>query len=105
MDACLYLLHSVVSGPNPRVPELANATRSIMARFSAIPMHQRTISLIFPLCIAGSLAESTESQFIQAQISSLGAPPDLVQAVNGLIVNVGQSRWTHDLNNANPLMP
>jgi hypothetical protein len=105
MDACLYMLHSVVSGPNPRVPELADAVRSITMRFASIPVHQRTVALIFPLCVGGALAENTESQYIRNQVGSLGASADLVQAVNMLIHNVGQSRRAHEYNNANPLMP
>jgi hypothetical protein len=105
MDACLYMLHSVVSGPNPRVPELADAVRSITMRFASIPVHQRTVALIFPLCIAGALAENTQSQYIRNQVGSLGASADLVQVVNMLIHNVSQSRRAHEYNNANPLMP
>jgi hypothetical protein len=104
LDACLFMLHSVVSGPNPRVPELSAASRNITMRYSSIPANQRSLSLLFPLCIAGLLAENAESQYIQNQINSLGAPYEIVQVVNNLIANVRQARWNYEISIANPLM-
>ncbi|KAG8801567.1 hypothetical protein FS842_002233 [Serendipita sp. 407] len=104
LDACIFMLHSVVSGPNPRVPELHGAAQQILSRLQAIPANQRPVSLIFPLCIAGILGDNAETQRVQAQISSLGASPDLAQAVNRLIAHIRQARWAHELNTSNPLM-
>lgn len=103
-QTCLFMLHCVISGPNPRVPELAGAARNITSRYASIPPNERSAMLIFPLCIAAILADETEIQYIQTLINSLGGSPELMQAVNGIIVNVRQSRWTHEFNNANPLM-
>jgi Fungal specific transcription factor domain len=103
-QTCLFMLHCVISGPNPRVPELAGAARNITTRFASIPVNERSAVLIFPLCIAAILADDTEMQYIQTLINTLGGSPELMQAVNGIIVNVRQSRWTHEFNNANPLI-
>lgn len=103
-QACLFMLHCVISGPNPRVPELAGAARNITTRFTSIPVSERSAVLIFPLCIAAILADDAEMQYIQSLINTLGGSSELMQAVNGLVVNVRQSRWTHELNNANPLI-
>lgn len=103
-QACLFMLHCVISGPNPRVPELAGATRNITTRFASIPVNERSAVLIFPLCIAAILADDAEMQYTQTLINTLGGSPELMQAVNGIIVNVRQSRWTHEFNNANPLI-
>ncbi|KAG8826422.1 hypothetical protein FRC17_008256 [Serendipita sp. 399] len=104
LDACIFMLHSVVSGPNPRVQELNGAAQQILSRLQSIPANHRPISLIFPLCIAGILGDNAELQRVQAQIASLGAAPDLAQAVNRLIAHVRQARWAHELNTSNPLM-
>ncbi|KAG8822119.1 hypothetical protein FRC18_011100 [Serendipita sp. 400] len=97
-------IERIVSGPNPRVPELHGAAQQILSRLQAIPANQRPVSLIFPLCIAGILGDNAETQRVQAQISSLGASPDLAQAVNRLIAHIRQARWAHELNTSNPLM-
>lgn len=104
MDACVSMLHCVVSGPNPRVPELTNATRTILSRFQSIHVAQRTVSLLFPLCIAGILGDNAESQLVQSQVNSLGAPIELVHSVTRLIAHVRQARWTHEISTANPLV-
>lgn len=103
-QTCLFMLHCVISGPNPRVPELAGAARNITSRFASIPGNERSAMLIFPLCIAAILADETEIQYIQTLLNGLGGSHELMQAVNAIIVNVRQSRWTHEFNNANPLM-
>ena len=97
MDACVSMLHCVVSGPNPRVPELTNTTRTIISRFQSIHVTQRTVALLFPLCIAGILGDNAESQLVQSQVGSLGAPIELVHSVTRLIAHVRQARWTHEL--------
>jgi hypothetical protein len=101
IDACIHSLHCIVSGPNPRVPELATATRTILARFSAIPPHQRTPALIFPLSVAGILADSAEIHLVQTRIGEINAPMEVTQLVMGLITSVQQNRWAHELGSAN----
>lgn len=97
-EACILALHSTLSGPNPRVPELFGGSQRIVSHLSGISFENRSSSLLFPLCIAAILADQTELPLIQQEINALGADRRIMDAVIGLVDDVRRRRWAHEMN-------
>lgn len=79
VSAALVYLHVVVSGANPRIPDLYNHVyttiqllRSLVEKQeSALEAEVRT--LMWPICMAGCLAEGADRAFITSLLNSNGA--------------------------------
>ena len=72
-EACLLFLHTIVSGPNPQVPEIEISVHNLFARFSTLAPNELTPDLGFAACLAGCLALPGEQEFFRSTLARLTA--------------------------------
>lgn len=103
-EACLLFLHTIISGPNPRVPEIENSVHNLFARFSALAPNELTAALGFAACLAGCLARPGEQEFFRSILTRLAAQ-DLQNDANLLIDEVVGQRTAHHTEQGMPGFP
>ncbi|KAL7947142.1 fungal-specific transcription factor domain-containing protein [Trichoderma barbatum] len=60
--AALVLLHTIVSGPLPKLPEIQSAVSRIIATLGTRPKSCPVNGIVWAMCIAGSMAEPAVQQ-------------------------------------------
>ena len=103
-EACLLFLHSIVSGPNPRVPEIEISVQNLFARFSALAPNELTPDLGFAACLAGCLALPGQQEFFRSTVARLAAQ-DLQSEAHLLIDEVVGQRTAHHTEQGMPNFP
>jgi Fungal specific transcription factor domain len=103
-EACLLFLHSIVSGPNPRVPEIEISVHNLFARFSNLAPNELTPDLGFAACLAGCLAIPGEQEFFRSTLARITAQ-DLRNEAHLLIDEVVGQRTTHHTEQGIPNFP
>jgi len=103
-EACLLFLHTIVSGPNPRVPEIENSVHNLFARFSTLAPNELTPDLGFAACLAGCLSLPGEQEFFRSILARLAAQ-DLRNEAHLLIDEVVGQRTAHHTEQGMPGFP
>jgi len=104
-EACLLFLHTIVSGPNPRVPEIEISVHNLYARFSNLAPNELTPDLGFAACLAGCLALPGEQDFFRSTLARLAAQDDLRNEAHLLIDEVVGQRTAHHIQQGIPDFP
>lgn len=74
-QAALLYLHTVVSGCNPHVPEIQAAVYAMMELLQGLPSSDVDRSLVFPICLAGCLADlQVQRTFFSQRLEQKGSP-------------------------------
>jgi C6 transcription factor Pro1 len=74
-QAALLYLYTVVSGCNPKVPEIQAAVQAMMELLQGLPSSDVDRSLVFPICIAGCLADlPAQRTFFSQRLEQKGSP-------------------------------
>lgn len=103
-EACLLFLHTIVSGPNPRVPEIEISVHNLSARFSTLAPNEFTPDLGFAACLAGCLALPGGGDFFRSTLAQLAAQ-DLQNEAHLLIDEVVGQRTAHHTEQGIPGLP
>jgi hypothetical protein len=103
-EACLLFLHSIVSGPNPRVPEIETSVHNLFARFSNLAPNELTADLGFAACLAGCLALPGEQEFFRSTLARLTSQ-DLRNEAHLLIDETVGQRTAHHTEQGIPGFP
>ena len=103
-EACLLFLHTIISGPNPRVPEIENSVHNLFARFSTLAPTELTPALGFAACLAGCLARPGEQEFFRSTLTRLAAQ-DLQNDAYLLIDEAVGQRTAHHTEQGMPGFP
>jgi len=103
-EACLLFLHTIVSGPNPRVPEIEISVHNLSARFSNLAPNELTGDLGFAACLAGCLALPGREEFFRSILARLTAQ-DLRNEAHLLIDEVVGQRTAHHTGQGMPGLP
>ena len=103
-EACLLFLHTIVSGPNPRVPEIEISVHNLSARFSNLAPNEFTPDLGFAACLAGCLALPGGEEFFRSILARLAAQ-DLRNEAHLLIDEVVGQRTAHHTEQGIPGLP
>ena len=103
-EACLLFLHTIVSGPNPRVPEIEISVHNLSARFSNLAPNELTPDLGFAACLAGCLALPGGDEFFRSILARLVAQ-DLRNEAHLLIDEVVGQRTAHQTGQGMPDLP
>jgi hypothetical protein len=103
-EACLLFLHTIVSGPNPRVPEIEISVHNLSARFSNLAPNELTQDLGFAACLAGCLTLPGGEEFFRSILARLTAQ-DLRNEAHLLIDEVVGQRTAHHTGQGMPDLP
>ncbi|KAG1750872.1 fungal-specific transcription factor domain-containing protein [Suillus lakei] len=68
-EAAILYLHTVLSDPNPGVPEIIKSIDVIVQLLNRLPVSNIDRCLVFPICLAGCLADDTmKREFLKARL-------------------------------------
>jgi hypothetical protein len=75
-EAAILYLHTILSGPNPKVAEIRNAVFALMNAVKELPAGKGfERSLVFPLCLGGCMSTNSEQREFFRGMVSRGASP------------------------------
>jgi hypothetical protein len=70
-EATILYLHTVLSDPNPGVPEIVNSIDVIVQLLNRLPVSNIDRCLVFPICLAGCLADDPmKREFLKSRLQS-----------------------------------
>lgn len=68
-EAAILYLHTVLSDPNPGVPEIVNSVDVMVQLLSQLPVSNIDRCLVFPICLAGCLTDDPiKREFLKARL-------------------------------------
>ncbi|KAG1739188.1 fungal-specific transcription factor domain-containing protein [Suillus paluster] len=68
-EAAILYLHTVLSDPNPGVPEIVNSIDVIVQILNRLPVSNIDRCLVFPICLAGCLTDDPmKREFLKARL-------------------------------------
>ncbi|KAG2076485.1 hypothetical protein BDR04DRAFT_1125605 [Suillus decipiens] len=70
-EASILYLHTVLSDPNPGVPEIVNSIDIIVQLLNRLPVSNIDRCLVFPICLAGCLTDDPmKREFLKTRLQS-----------------------------------
>lgn len=97
-QAALVYLHTTISGANPALAEIAmsvSATANALQELRAIADSQHLRSLVWPICLAGSMAaEQSLQDFFRGLIQGLGEEA-LIFGNSGSVFRIMEKCWDY----------
>ncbi|KAJ8519051.1 hypothetical protein ONZ45_g3941 [Pleurotus djamor] len=92
-EAALLYLQTVVNGCNPGVPEVVHSVEMIVQHFQQLPRSILDRSLVFPICIAGCMTDSSpQRDFLKGRLQAQDESWGNVMSTRALMESVWRKR-------------